>query len=134
MCLDIHPCKSDKWSKETRVTDVEFAPLIRTCGDVRQYLDLWDNFPNKYNEPVKMRNPEWWWQLSQHGRLSDGTKWKSAFTLRYSSLRHAIFSTEAPSPRYERKLKLVMVIEKNLSYLSVIFSLQRRMVFANLCF
>lgn len=103
---DVHPCKADKWSKETRITDVVFRPQVSTCQDLSDFFpDLWKDYPHLQNQEVSMREPEWWWQLSQHGRFSDGTKWKSAFTLRYDSLEEAKVGYD-PKQRGEWSLRI----------------------------
>jgi len=104
---DVHPCKSDKWSLELRLTDIPFQPVLSTCRDVQQYFPyLWISFGDKLESAVKMRKPEWWWQLSQHGKMADGTKWKSAFTLKYPSKDSAIGGVEEPLPRGEWSVRI----------------------------
>ena len=96
---DVHPCKSNKWSKELRITDIPFQPIFQYCYQIKNIFPFLWNYSETLDLEVKMRNPEYWWQFSQHGRLYDGSKWKSAFTLKYNSINDAINSYVEPLPR-----------------------------------
>ena len=104
---DVHPCKDDKWSKELRLTDVPFQPYFNFCKEIKEYFPyLWIDFDEFGDNTVKMRKPEFWWQFSNHGFLIDGTKWKSAFTLKYSSYDDAVHGITEPLPRGEWSIRI----------------------------
>jgi len=108
---DMHPCKDFKWSRETRITNIPFLFTPKTCSDV---VDIWPNaFTPNYIPESKASRPvikdkliKSWWVLTHSGRFPNGNKFKSAFTLAYTSTAAAIAGKSKPSTNGEWSLRV----------------------------
>ena len=93
---DVHPCK-EKYSRETRIYNIENIHGLKTCGDIYYYFP--DIFSKNVNEKeVNYSSDEFWLVISYQTNLNNSShyKFKSEITIRYENETGVLFGGFPP--------------------------------------